>query len=77
MPREEGSRTYTHTSSIGPDVIKNGDHMPTLSDRAFQTRIEGITREESNQPWLAGIGTIIAVMVDNSLKASYTTYRLC
>lgn len=51
--------------------------MPALSDRAFQTRIEGITREKSDQPWLAGIGTSIAVVVDYGLEASYATYGLC
>ncbi len=50
--------------------------MPSLGNRAFEARVEGVAREEGNEGGLPLISRMESVLVDDSLKASHSPRRL-
>lgn len=74
---------HTHAHTGGPSAllpqgaIQDGHHMGTLGDGALQTRIVGITGEQSDKLRLALITGIIGVEVAKGLEAGNAAYWFC
>ena len=51
--------------------------MTAFGNRALQAGVIRIAREEREELWLARKFRPIAIVIDNSLKTSNTTHRLC
>lgn len=67
------THTHSHTRHVNPRFIQEGYHMTTLCNCTFETRVEGIAGEESENVGLTGKSRIGAVVVHERLEAGGTT----
>lgn len=70
-------RTHTHTCHIGAHCIKKWYHMPALCNCAFDTGVESIAGEESQDLGLPGELRVRTVVIYEGLKPRNTANRLC
>lgn len=76
LPASENMPTYAHTGNIRPCIIEKWHHVPSLCDRAFQARIEGVAREKCQELGEMGVLWSGSVLIDEGLKALDTTNRV-
>jgi hypothetical protein len=72
----KGHHTHTNTGHVRSNRVQEGNHMPAFCDRAFQTRVECVAREQGDKGWLVCITRAEPIFLDNGLEASDAANRL-